>query len=168
MVAEPIESLAVGSMRVLIVEDSEDEALLLTHELKRAAADVCWKRVDTPEELRAALAEDDWDLVISDHHMPRLSSEDAYELVRRSGKDIPLIIYSGTINETAALSAMARGVHDFVEKGNLRRLLPVSQREMKTVAQSRARLRAENRLHRGANYDQLTGLPNRQLFYQQA
>jgi diguanylate cyclase (GGDEF)-like protein len=168
MSAEATETTAVGTMRVLIVEDSEDEALLLTLELKRAAADVCWKRVDTPEALRAALSEEDWDLVISDHHMPCLSSEEAYELVRRSGRDIPFIIYSGHINETAALSAMARGVHDFVEKGNLRRLLPVVQREMKTVAQARARVRAENRLHRVANYDQLTGLPNRQLFYQQA
>ena len=168
MSAEAAAPVAVGSMRVLIVEDSEDEALLLTHELKRAAADVCWKRVDTPEALRAALSEDDWDLVISDHAMPRFSSEEAFELVRCCGRDIPFIIYSGNINETAALTAMAKGVHDFVEKGNLRRLLPVVQRELKMVAHSRARLRAENRLHRVVNYDQLTGLPNRQLFYQQA
>jgi diguanylate cyclase len=158
----------MNGMRVLIVEDSEDEVLLLTHELKQAAADVCWKRVDTAEALRAALAEEDWDLVISDHAMPRFSSEEAFELVRRCGKDIPFIIYSGTINETAALTAMAKGVHDFVEKGNMRRLLPVIQREMKTVAQARARARAESRLHRVTHYDQLTGLPNRQLFSEQA
>jgi len=95
-------------MRVLIVEDSEDEVLLLTHELKQAAADVSWKRVDTAEALRAALAEEDWDLVISDHAMPRFSSEEAFELVRRCGKDIPFIIYSGTINATAALTASTR------------------------------------------------------------
>jgi diguanylate cyclase len=168
MSTETAATTAVGSMRVLIVEDSEDEALLLTHELRRAVADVCWKRVDTAEALRAALSEDDWDLVISDHAMPRFSSEEAFEVVRHCGRDIPFIIYSGNINETAALSAMAKGVHDFVEKGNLRRLLPVIQRELKTVAHARARLRAENRLHRVVNYDQLTGLPNRQLFYQQA
>jgi diguanylate cyclase len=100
--------------------------------------------------------------------MPRFSSEEAFELVRSCGKDIPFIIYSGNINEAAALTAMAKGVHDFVEKGNLRRLMPVIQREMKTVAQARARLHAEDRLHRMANYDQLTGLPNRQLFSEQA
>ncbi|MGH8666155.1 MAG: EAL domain-containing protein [Burkholderiales bacterium] len=158
----------MNGMRVLLVEDSEDEALLLTHELKQAAGEVCCKRVDTPEALRAALSEEDWDLVISDHAMPRFSSDEAFELVRHCGKDIPFIIYSGTINETAALTAMANGVHDFIEKGNLRRLLPVIQREMKTVAQARARVRAENRLHRVTHYDQLTGLPNRQLFSEQA
>jgi len=160
--------MAMPSMRVLIVEDSEDEALLLTHELKRAANDVSWKRVDTPETLKAALSEDDWDIVISDHAMPGFTSDAAYELMMDCGKDIPFIIYSGHMNETAALTAMARGVHDYVEKGNLRRLLPVVQRELKAGAQARARMRAENRLHRLANYDQLTGLPNRQLFYQQA
>ena len=65
----------MNGMRVLLVEDSEDEALLLTHELKQAGGDVCWKRVDTPEALRAALSEEDWDLVISDHAMPRFSSD---------------------------------------------------------------------------------------------
>ncbi len=168
MQAEALRTREINGMRVLLVEDSEDEALLLTHELKRAAAEVSWKRVDTPEALRAALNEEEWDLVISDHAMPRFSSEEAFEEVRRCGKDIPFIIYSGTINETAAFAAMAKGVHDFVEKGNVRRLLPVIQREMKTVAQARARVRAENRLHRVAHYDQLTGLPNRQYFCEQA
>src|SRR5690606_6733975 len=104
MQAEAVETImAMNGMRVLIVEDSEDEALLLTHELERAAAGVSWRRVDTPEALRAALEEGDWDLVISDHAMPRFSSEDAFELVRRCGKDIPFIIYSGNINEATAL-----------------------------------------------------------------
>ena len=161
-------SSAVASIRVLIVEDSEDDALLLTRELRRAAPDVAWRRVDTPGAMRDALIEDAWDLVISDHAMPGFSSEDAYELMRGCGADIPFIIYSGRFDETAALSAMAKGVHDFVEKGNLKRLLPVVRRELKSVAQMRARARAESRLHRLAHFDQLTGLPNRQLFYEQA
>ena len=158
----------LARVRVLIVEDCEDEALLLTHELERAANDLCWKRVDSPESMQRALDESEWDLVISDHAMPRFSSEDAYELMQRCGKDIPFIIYSGHINENAALCAMAKGVHDFVEKGNVRRLLPVVRRELKTVIESRARLRAENRLHRAVNYDPLTGLPSRGFFYEQA
>lgn len=159
---------AVQRMRVLIVEDSEDEALLLTHELKRAASDISWKRVDSPQAMRQALDEGDWDLVISDHAMPKFSSDLAYEVLCKCGKDIPFIIYSGHMDEDVALSAMAKGVHDFVEKGNLRRLLPVVQRELKSVAAARARARAENRLYRIANYDQLTGLPSRRLFYEQA
>ncbi len=164
----PDTAVSLASLRVLLVEDSEDEALLLMNELKRAAIGVVCKRVDSAETLNAALNEADWDLVISDHHMPGFGSEEAYELVRRCGREIPFIIYSGQIAETVALSAMANGVHDFVEKGNVRRLLPVIRRELKMVEQTRARVRAENRLHRVVNYDQLTGLPNRQLFYAQA
>jgi diguanylate cyclase (GGDEF)-like protein len=158
-------TVTLSSLRVLLVEDSEDEALLLMNELKRASLGVSWRRVDSAEALRAALNEADWDLVISDHAMPGFSSEDAYELVRRCGREIPFIIYSGHIAETVALSAMANGVHDYVAKGNVRHLLPVIRRELKMVEQTRARMRAENRLHRVVNYDQLTGLPNRQMFY---
>jgi len=159
---------AMERIRVLIVEDSEDEALLLTHELKRAANDVSWKRVDSRQAMLEALDEEDWDLVISDHAMPSFNSDLAYDVLRSCGKDIPFIIYSGHMDEDVALSAMAKGVHDFVEKGNLRKLLPVVQRELKTVAAARARTRAENRLYQIANYDQLTGLPSRRLFYEQA
>ncbi len=159
---------AVASMRVLIVEDSEDEAGLLARGLKRTASDVAWKRVDCADSMRTALREDDWDLVISDDGLPRLSSAAAYALIADCGKDIPFIIYSGHFDEAAALAAMAQGVHDFVEKRNLHRLLPVVRRELKAAAHARARVRAENRLHRLAYYDQLTGLPNRQLFYEHA
>jgi diguanylate cyclase (GGDEF)-like protein len=158
----------VASMRVLIVEDSEDEALLLTHELKLAANDVLWKRVDSRQSMQRALTEEDWDLVISDHAMPGFSSESAFEVVRDCGKDIPFIIYSGCYDEGAALTAMALGVHDYVEKGNIRRLVPVVRREMKSVAHARARARAVDRLHRLAHFDPLTGLPNRQSFHELA
>jgi diguanylate cyclase (GGDEF)-like protein len=155
-------------MRVLIVEDSEDDAVLLARELKRAANDVTCKRVDSPQTMQAALAADDWDLVISDHAMAQFGAESAYDVLHRCGKDIPFIIYSGNVDEHTALDAMTKGVRDCVQKGNVARLLPVLRRELKSVAQVRALARAESRLHRLAHYDQLTGLPNRQLFYDHA
>jgi len=153
-----------ASMRVLIVEDSEDDAVLLQHELRGAASKVVARRVDTADGMRAALKEGDWDLVISDHAMPGFSSTEAYDLLQSTGKDIPFIIYSGHMSENAAMSAMNCGVHDYVEKGNLRRLLPVVRRELKTVAEARARAQAERLLESLTKYDPLTGLPSREMF----
>jgi len=151
-------------LRVLIVEDSEDDAVLLTRELE-SAVDLSYLRVACARDLRDALAASDWDLVISDHSMPSFSATEAFELVRASGKDIPFIIYSGHMSAPAAAKAMAAGVHDFVEKGNVSRLMPVIRRELKGIV---ARQRAESHVYQLAHYDQLTGLPNRELFSERA
>ena len=164
----PGATLDVDALKVLIVEDSEDDAFLLGHELAAAVNDVCYQRVDNADAMRRALIDGDWDIVISDHAMPRFSSQDAFTVLKASGKDIPFIIYSGTISENSAVSAMAGGVHDFVEKGNLSRLLPVVRRELKGAASEQARRRAESRVYHLSHYDQLTGLPNRALFYEHA
>lgn len=155
-------------LRVLIVEDSEDDAFLLCHELASVVSNLEYKRVDNAEQMRAALDGEAWDLVISDHSMPRFSAKDAFEILRASGKDIPFIIYSGTISENIALSAMADGVSDFVEKGDIMRLLPVVRRELRGAQVVQAKQRAESRVYHLSHYDQLTGLPNRTLFYERA
>jgi diguanylate cyclase (GGDEF)-like protein len=164
----PGAKLDADALKVLIVEDSEDDAFLLGHELAAAVNDVCYQRVDNADAMRRALSDGDWDIVISDHAMPRFSSDDAFTVLKASGKDIPFIIYSGTISENTAVSAMAGGVHDFVEKGNLSRLVPVVRRELKGAASEQARRRAESRVYQLSHYDQLTGLPNRALFYERA
>jgi diguanylate cyclase (GGDEF)-like protein len=151
-------------MNVLNVEDSEDDAHLLRSELANAGNDLNYRRVDSFSGMQTALQESDWDVIISDHTMPSFSSLEALELLKQSGKDIPFIIYSGNIGEEVAVSAMRSGAHDYVYKGNFARLIPSIERELKNVAVRRAKQQAENRIYRLAYYDELTGLPKRNLF----
>lgn len=154
----------VTPLRVLIIEDSEDDTLVLVRELERAGYELTVKRVDTAEAMGAALDEQPWDLVIADYSMPSFSSPAALKLLKEKELDLPFIIVSGTIGEDRAVGAMKAGAHDFILKNSLKRLLPAIQRELREASGRRARLRAEARLNQLALYDLLTGLPNRQFF----
>ena len=149
---------------MLIVEDSEDEAFLLYSELNARGVRLDWKRVDTARDLTAALAADEWDIIICDHNMPGFDSFAALQIVKQSGKDIPFIIYSGQISDQQAVSAMHDGVQDYIEKGNYARLMPVIERELKNAASRRAVRQADNRIQELAYYDTLSSLPNHTLF----
>ena len=151
-------------MRLLIVEDSEDDAHLLYSELARSGDGVSYTRVASAVDMRAALREDEWDLVISDHSLPGFSSLEALDLLKESGKDIPFIIYSGEVSEHVAVAAMYSGAQDAIRKGNVARLLPAIERELHGAALRRAKRQADNVVHKLSNYDSLTGLPNRSLF----
>jgi diguanylate cyclase (GGDEF)-like protein len=151
-------------MRLLVVEDSEDDALLLRSELKRANGDVVFLRVDSAATLRTALMAAEWDVVISDHSLPGFSSLEALQVISEFGKDIPFIIYSGVVSEHVAVAAMYSGAHDAIPKGNVARLLAAIEREMSGAATRRAKEKADVEVHKLAFYDSLTGLPNRNLF----
>ncbi|MGH7845706.1 MAG: ATP-binding protein [Candidatus Binatia bacterium] len=129
-------------LRVLIVEDSEDDAQLLVRELRKADYDVAFERVDTAGSLTATLAVQPWDLVISDYTMPDFRGTDALELVKKSGLDIPFIFVSGTMGEDIAVAAMKSGAQDYIMKGKLRRLVPAVERELREADIRRARKRA--------------------------
>lgn len=135
-------------LRLLIVEDSEDDALLLVRELRRAAYDVGFERVDTPEAMTSALAGRTWDLVIADYSMPHFNGIEAMELLQKSELDIPFIFVSGAVGENTAVAAMKSGAHDYVMKGNLRRLVPAIERELREAEVRRERKRAEEELRR--------------------
>lgn len=98
-----------ASLRVLIVEDSEDDAELLVLELRRGGYQPCWKRVDTAGAMRTALDRETWHLVISDHAMPHFSGLAALELLKETALDLPFIIVSATIGEEVAVAAMKAG-----------------------------------------------------------
>lgn len=152
-------------IRVLIVEDSEDDAQLLYYELSRTNSDVNCVRVDCADDMREALLKSEWDIVISDHSMPRFSSLEALELLKECGKDIPFIIYSGDVSEHVEVAAMCSGAQDSIVKGNFARLLPAIEREILGAGVRRAKKEADAHVHNLAFYDSLTGLPNRNLFH---
>ncbi|MGZ5032371.1 MAG: putative bifunctional diguanylate cyclase/phosphodiesterase [Usitatibacter sp.] len=146
---------------MLLVEDSEDDALLLIYQLERQDTALEFRRVDTAADLQAALAEPGWDCVISDYQMPAFSGLAALEIVRRHSAELPFILVSATIGEEAAVAAMKAGASDYVMKNNLARLLPAFQRELR---EAQARRENQEKFHYLAYYDSVTGLANRTLF----
>jgi two-component system, NarL family, sensor histidine kinase UhpB len=134
-------------LNVLMVEDSENDALLLLKELRRGGYEPLWERVDTAAGMEAALDERAWDLVIADHSMPTFSSSAALELLKRRGfVDVPFIIVSGRIGEDAAVAAMRAGAHDYIMKDNLARLNTAIERELREAEVRREHRRAEEEL----------------------
>ena len=113
-----------GPLRVLIVEDSEDDTLLIVRELRKGGLTPEHRRVDSPATLQAALDEAAWDIVITDHKLPEFGSEAAIRQVKETGRDLPIIIVSGSIGEEVAVAAMKSGAHDYIMKGNMSRLVP--------------------------------------------
>ena len=133
-------------LRVLLVEDSEDDALLLTRELRRSGYDPEIERVETPESMEHALKSLDWDVIISDYILPRFSGIAALETLKRTGLDIPFIIVSGKIGEEVAIDAMKAGAHDYVMKANLKRLAQAVERETREAEVRRERKAAQQHI----------------------
>ena len=133
-------------LRVLIVEDSEDDAILLLRELRRGGCDPIFERVDTPAAMTDALDKRTWDIIIADYSMPNFSAPDALKMMQKSGLDLPFIIVSGKIGEDTAVAAMKAGVHDYIMKNNLARLVPVIKRELREVEERREHKQAEGAL----------------------
>jgi len=136
-------------LRILLVEDSEDDALLLLRELKRGGYAVEFERVQTRSAMKKALASRQWDIVISDYRMPRFTAPLALETLKESGLDLPVIIVSGKIAEDMLVDAMRAGANDYLIKGNLSRLIPAIEREIREAAERRIRRRAERAIRQG-------------------
>ncbi|CAN5640831.1 hypothetical protein BH23CHL2_BH23CHL2_32340 [soil metagenome] len=138
--------MPMSSLRVLIVEDSGRDADLLRRTIETAGYTVISRRVDSAEEMAAALAVDDWDVILSDFGMPRLDGFDVLQVLREHSEDIPLIVVSGTVGEETAVDLMKAGATDYIMKGNLARLVPAIARELRDAEHRRARQAAEARL----------------------
>ena len=133
-------------LRVLIVEDSQDDTTLLVRELQRGGYDPTFERVDTYAATKAALQRQAWDIVISDYTMPQFGGLEALDLMQQLSLDLPFIIVSGSIGEDIAVTAMKTGAHDYIMKGNTKRLLPAVERELRESEMRRERKRAEEQL----------------------
>jgi diguanylate cyclase (GGDEF)-like protein len=153
------------TLRLLLIEDSEDDAALVVRTLTRGGYDVMFERVETAQALQRALAARSWDLAIADYTMPHFSGTAALGLLRAIDADLPFIFVSGTIGEDAAVVAMKTGAHDYIMKGQLKRLVPAVDRELREAAVRRDRRRVEQRLQHLAYHDPLTDLPNRMLLH---
>lgn len=130
-------------LKALIVEDNPNDAELLVLELERGGFQVEFERVDMPEPYKAALSKNDWDLIFSDHSMPKFSSFQALQLRNESGLDIPFIILSGTMGEDLAVEAMRAGASDYFVKGGFTRLIPAVNRELQEARQREAGRKTE-------------------------
>jgi len=133
-------------INILIVEDSVDDAELLVAELKTAGFDPTWQRVETEQDYRAHLRAQ-LDIIFSDFSLPQFSTPDALRLLHESRLDIPFIIISGTIGEERAVAIMKAGAADYLMKGNLARLAPAVERELKEAETRRQKRRVELALH---------------------
>jgi diguanylate cyclase (GGDEF)-like protein len=157
-------TMSIETLRALIVEDELNDTLLLVNELKRGGYNPSFICVDTREALERALQQEPWDIVFSDFSMPTFNGHDALDIVRRHNLDIPFIFVSGTIGEERAVAAIKQGAQDYLIKGHLKRLASAVERELREAVTRRENREAQKRLHFLANYDALTGLPNRVLF----
>jgi len=133
-------------LRVLIVEDSEDDVLLLIRELRHGGYAPIFERVETSEAMTAALEKQTWDLILADYSMPHFSGLEALKLFKASGLDLPFIIVSGSIGEDVAVEAMKLGAHDYLMKNNLVRLIPAIEQELREAEVRRKLERSEKDL----------------------
>ncbi|VAX13811.1 diguanylate cyclase/phosphodiesterase (GGDEF & EAL domains) with PAS/PAC sensor(s) [hydrothermal vent metagenome] len=151
-------------LRVLIVEDSEDDTLLLLRQLKKGGYETQHLQVDNKQRLKKSLLQTDWDIIITDHNMPGFDSSAALAVIKKLDLDIPVIIVSGSIGEDLAVEAMKAGAHDYIMKDNLTRLVPAIERELREVAVRHSQRAAEAAIEYLAFHDSLTGLVNRSEF----
>jgi len=152
-------------LRLILIEDSDRDAAHIAMELKRGGWTPDMTRVETAEELGAALDAGPWDIVVSDYHLPRFSAPEALSIVKKRALDVPFIVVSGAIGEDVAVGMMREGAHDYLLKDRLTRLAAAIERELDQAAQRRDKRRAESLFqavlraspHPGAIVDRTTG-----------
>jgi two-component system cell cycle sensor histidine kinase/response regulator CckA len=118
-------------LRLLIVEDSEDDCLLVVHALRRAGLNCDHLRVHSAAAFRQALQTREWDVVISDYNLPNFSAPEALNILTETRLDIPFIVISGTVGEETVVKLMKSGARDCVMKDHLTRLPAALERELR-------------------------------------
>jgi PAS domain S-box-containing protein/putative nucleotidyltransferase with HDIG domain len=133
-------------LRVLIVDDSEDDASLIIRKLHSGDYDPQYERVDTPEAMKSALEKQEWDVILCDYKMPCFSAIAALKIAQEKNVDIPFIIVSGAVGEDVAVSTVKSGAHDYVMKDNLTKLPVTIDRAIREANIRREKINAERML----------------------
>jgi len=141
----PYSPMMESPLRLLLIEDSEDDAELIVREIRRGGYTVEFERVETKLAMQQALARSTWDVILSDYSMPNFSAMSALGVLQNSGLDIPFLVISGTIGEETAVTALKAGAHDFLLKDKLPRLLPAIARELRDAEIRRSHREAQLR-----------------------
>lgn len=134
------------TLRALVVEDSEDDAELLIQSLRHSGYELIFERVETDEQMGKALDSGGWDIILADYSLPNFNAPAALALLQTRQIDLPFIVVSGAIGEETAVELMRAGAHDYLMKGNLARLGPAVERELREADQRKARRKAEEAL----------------------
>jgi len=134
------------TLKVLIIEDNPDDVLLLVHELRKGGYNPDYKVVENGPSMSEALQEQSWDIILCDFVLPVFGGLEALRVLQQSGLDLPFIIVSGHIGEDTAVDIMKAGVHDVIQKSNLKRLVPAITRELEDAANRRERRKMEESL----------------------
>lgn len=132
-------------LRVLVVEDSADDAILLMRALRDGGYEPTWEQVETGAELWTALDQQAWDLVLSDYVLPQFSALDALQILQERGLDLPFFVVSGHISEETVAAAMKAGARDYLMKDNLTRLVPAIERELRDAQDRQMRRKSTER-----------------------
>jgi PAS domain S-box-containing protein len=135
-------------LRILIVEDSEEDTELLIHELEKGGYEIKGKRVEDAQEMGKALDNDQWDVVISDYKMPFFNGYESLKLFKSKLIDIPFFVISGEISDENAVELLKNGAQDFIRKDNMARLLPAVKRELSEAVIRKKERNNENALRK--------------------
>jgi len=135
-------------INVLLVEDSEDDAILINRELKKNGFKIEQKRVETAQDMKNELKKKKWDVIIADYALPKFSGIDALKILKKSDLDIPFILVSGKIGEDTAVEAMKTGADDYIMKSNLKKLSPAVKRELEQYKTKREEEKAKREVEK--------------------
>ncbi|MES9911732.1 MAG: response regulator [Candidatus Sedimenticola sp. 4PFRAG1] len=139
-------------INILMVEDSEDEALLVEDALLQGAFEPHIRRVESEFEMRAAIEEQAWDLMLVDYLLPHFSAPEALRVYHSLMLEAPFIVVSGQVDEERAVEIMRSGAHDYISKQKLAFLVPTIERELAEAESRKQRQQAEDELERLHHY----------------
>jgi PAS domain S-box-containing protein len=138
------------NLNILLVEDSEDDAVLIERKLRKEGFQCRIQRIENGKEMETALRSDEWDLIISDYLLPRFSGKEALRLAQKVKGEIPVVMVSGKVGEEKAVDLLKEGASDFVIKEDLSRLPFVVGRALEDARQQKDKMKTEAELQKVA------------------